>query len=79
MKMKIEKKYVDYLVKKTEEIVNIDSPTGYTEKAASFVKKEFEALGFNAYYTVKGGVIVEFGGKDKENGLLLEAHVDTLG
>ena len=49
MKKKIEKKYVDYLVKKTEEIVNIDSPTGYTEEAASFVKKEFEALGFNAY------------------------------
>ena len=79
MKKKIEKKYVDYLVKKTEEIVNIDSPTGYTEEAASFVKKEFEALGFNAYYTVKGGIIVEFGGKDKDNGLLLEAHVDTLG
>lgn len=79
MKMKLEKEYVDYLISKTEEIVKIDSPTGYTENAAAFVKKEFEDLGFKAYYANKGGVIVEFGGKDKDNGLLLEAHVDTLG
>jgi len=79
MKNKLKKEYVDYLIKKTEEVVNIDSPTGYTEKAASYVKKEFEALGFTSYYTNKGGIIIEFGGKDMNNGILLEAHVDTLG
>ena len=72
-------KYTDFIVKKTEELLNIDSPTGYTKEAADWVKKEFEALGFKATLTNKGGVIVDLTGKDKKNGLLLEAHVDTLG
>ena len=38
-----------------------------------------EKLGFEAELTNKGGVIVNLGGKDKKNGLLLEAHTDTLG
>ena len=29
--------------------------------------------------TVKGGVIADFGGRNKEDGILLEAHCDTLG
>ena len=41
--------------------------------------KEFEALGCKAWQTVKGGVMVDFGGKNKKNAILLEAHMDTLG
>ena len=77
--LELEKKYIDFMMKKTGEIINIDSPTGYTEEATAFVKKEFEDLGFKTSYTNKGGIIVEFGGEDKDNGLLLEAHLDTLG
>ena len=73
------KKYTDYLVKETETLLNIDSPTGYTEDAAAWVKSEFEKLGFEAKLTNKGGVLVSFGGADRKNGLLLEAHADTLG
>ena len=73
------KKYTDFLVKETEALLNIDSPTGYTEKAAAWVRQEFEKLGFNAQFTNKGGVLVSLGGKDLSDGLLLEAHVDTLG
>ena len=73
------KKYTDFIVKETEAVLNIDSPTGYTENAAAWVKAEFEKLGFAAKLTNKGGVLVDLGGKDKDNGLLLEAHVDTLG
>ena len=40
------KKYTDFLVKETETLLNIDSPTGYTEDAAAWVRKEFEKLGF---------------------------------
>ena len=72
-------KYTDFIVEKTTELLKIDSPTGYTEEAAAWVKKEFSALGFKAEITNKGGVLVNFGGSDKKNGLLLEAHVDTLG
>ena len=73
------KKYTDFLVKETETLLNIDSPTGYTENAAAWVLDEFTKLGFDAKLTNKGGVLVSFGGSDKDNGLLLEAHVDTLG
>ena len=73
------KKYTDFIVKETEAVLNIDSPTGYTENAAAWAKAEFEKLGFAARLTNKGGVLVDLGGKDKDNGLLLEAHVDTLG
>ena len=73
------KKYTDFIVKETEAVLNIDSPTGYTEEAAKWVRDEFAGLGYEAKLTNKGGVLVDLGGKDKENGLLLEAHVDTLG
>ena len=32
------KKYTDFIVKETEAVLNIDSPTGYTENAAAWVK-----------------------------------------
>lgn len=73
------KKYAEYAIKKAAEILAIDSPTGYTGRAAEFVRKEFEAMGCKAFITEKGGVAVEIGGKDEGNALLLEAHLDTLG
>ena len=73
------KEYMEYAVEKTVELLQIDSPTGYTENATKWVIEQFESLGFSARYTVKGGVIVDLGGKDSDNGLLLEVHTDTLG
>ena len=71
--------YTTYAVEKAVELLAIDSPTGFTKIAADWVKKEFEALGFSATLTNKGGVLVDLGGADAENALLLEAHTDTLG
>ena len=71
--------YTDFLIQETETLLNIDSPTGYTEEAVAWVKEEFMKLGFDAKITRKGGVLVHLGGQESENGLLLEAHVDTLG
>ncbi len=73
------RKYAEFATEKAAEILSIDSPTGYTENAAEFVKNEFIKLGCSAFITEKGGVAVEIGGKDAENALLLEAHLDTLG
>ena len=72
-------KYAEYATEKTVELLSIDSPTGYTDKAAKWVKDEFSKLGFDAKMTTKGGVVVDLGGEDVNNGLLLEAHTDTLG
>ena len=75
----IEMKYADFAWEQTAALLAIDSPSGYTEKAAQWVKNAFESLGFEAKITVKGGVIIDLGGKDENDGLLLEAHADTLG
>ena len=75
----LEKFYADYAWEKTAQLLAIDSPSGYTAKAAAWVKDAFASLGFDAQITVKGGVLIDLGGKDENDGLLLEAHADTLG
>ena len=75
----IDKNYADHAWEKTAELLSIDSPSGYTEKAAEWVKNEFAALGFEAKLTEKGGVLVDLGGEGTTDALLLEAHTDTLG
>lgn len=73
------REYAEYAVDRACSLLAVDSPTGYTDEAAAWVIKAFEELGFDAHKTVKGGVIADLGGADGENGLLLEAHTDTLG
>ena len=75
----LEKIYADYGWEQAAALLAIDSPTGYTAKAAQWVKDAFEALGFDASITVKSGVLVDLGGNNADDGLLLEAHADTLG
>ena len=75
----MERSYAEFAWQQTEALLAIDSPTGYTDKAAQWVKDEFEKLGFAAKLTTKGGVLVDLGGKDENDGLLLAAHTDTLG
>ena len=75
----MDRKYADFAAQETVRLLDIDSPTGYTEAAAEWVKNEFSALGFEAHTTAKGGVLVNLGGEDETDALLLEAHTDTLG
>ena len=75
----MDRKYADFAWAQTAALLAIDSPSGYTAAAAKWVKEAFSALGFDAVITRKGGVLIDLGGKDAEDGLLLEAHADTLG
>lgn len=75
----LERYYADYSWEQTAALLAIDSPSGFTKDAAAWVKSAFESLGFAATITTKGGVIVDFGGNKDDDGLLLEAHCDTLG
>ena len=77
--MELEYKYAEYATEKTMELLAVDSPSGFTEKAAKWVRDEFSSLGFSSTLTQKGGVIVDLGGTDENDALLLEAHADTLG
>lgn len=71
------KKYLDYILEETTKILAIDSPSGFTKKAASYVMQEYEKLGYKPNQTVKGGIVCEIGGEG--DALFLEAHIDTLG
>ena len=75
----ISRDYADYSWEQTEKLLAIDSPTGFTDAAAKWVKEAFEALGFPASLTTKGGVLADLGGADAADALLLQAHTDTLG
>ena len=71
--------YANYAWESAAKLLAIDSPTGFTAKAAQWAKEAFEKLGFSAAITEKGGVLVDLGGEDAKDGLLLAAHTDTLG
>lgn len=73
------REYASYATQKAMELLQIDSPTGYTAKAAAWVKETFASLGYKTKLTEKGGVLVDLGGLDEGNGILLQAHTDTLG
>lgn len=73
----MERTYAEYAARQAMELLAIDSPTGFTARAADWVQRAFEELGYTARRTAKGGVLVDLGGRGE--GLLLEAHADTLG
>ena len=75
----INKTYADIAWAQTEALLKIDSPSGYTDRAAAWVRDAFASLGFDAKITTKGGVLIDLGGEKAEDALLLEAHADTLG
>ena len=71
--------YADYAWQQAAAILAIDSPSGFTGKVVAYLKEQFENLGFSAHITAKGGLLVDLGGTDAADGLLLAAHADTLG
>lgn len=75
----ITKEYADFSWQQAEQLLSIDSPTGYTDYVALWLKSSFAVLGFDAKITEKGGILVDLGGKDKGNNVMLAAHADTLG
>jgi len=59
-----------------KELVNIDSPTGFTENACKYIYSVLVDYGYKPEYTNKGAVKCSLG---KNPVLAIAAHVDTLG
>ena len=70
-------KYMNYVMEQLENLLAIDSPSGFTGMVTDYLVEEYARLGYNATKTRKGGVLVELGGDG--NAILTMAHVDTLG
>ncbi len=61
-------------------LLSIDSPSGYCRQVTDYsVRRIRSFLGIQAKRTVKGGVVASLAERNKEDGILLEAHCDTLG
>lgn len=67
----------DYIMKKMEQVIGIDSPTGYHRNVQNYIVNELKELGYKPTTLRKGGVIVDLGGTGSP--LMLMAHMDTLG
>jgi len=67
---------VDFLVR----LLNIPSPTGFTENAITFVEKEFSQFKqLKLSRTRKGALVAKWVGANDAEPVALTAHVDTLG
>ena len=71
--------YADYAWQQASGLLGIDSPSGFTGKAVAWLKEQFEAMGYPTAITTKGGLMVDLGGENTDDGLMLAAHTDTLG
>lgn len=59
-----------------KELVEIDSPSGYTHEAANYVKSVLTEMGYSPSLTNKGAVVCNLGEQPE---LVVAAHIDTLG
>ncbi len=60
-----------------KELIEIDSPSGFTHNAIDFLDEQFNKYGFKTRRSRKGALICRLG--DEPARLALAAHVDTLG
>jgi len=67
----------DYALEYMLKLLSIPSPTGFTHQAADYLMETLEGLGFAPKKDRKGCVMCCLGGEGR--GILLSAHVDTLG
>ena len=61
------------------ELVNIPSPSGYTEKIITHIETYLGGIGLKTYRNRKGALITTLPGSNTKQHRLLTAHVDALG
>ena len=73
------KQYQEYILEHLKELLAIDSPSGFTGRAADYLMRLYQDMGYEPVLTRKGGVIVDLGGEECDNAFLMASHIDTLG
>lgn len=74
--MKLDMKYA---ADQLEMLINIPSPSGYTDKVIQHLEQELKDLKLDYCRIQKGGLLVTVTGTNNTRHRLLSAHVDTLG
>ena len=70
--------YLNDILGFAKEILNIPSPSGFSENVINYIANEIKKLGFSPKKTKKGNLLVEVKGENDKT-LGLSGHVDTLG
>ncbi len=72
----------EYLNKTLISLLNIPSPTGYTDDVVDFLERDISGLehpGISTHRTKKGTLVATWAGEHNNNAQALTAHIDTLG
>ena len=56
--------YQDYILEQLKNLIETDSPSGFTGKAVEYLMKTYQEMGYEPVMTNKGGVLVCLGGKE---------------
>ena len=75
----LEQEQQAFLLDTLKKLLGQDSPSGFTHKATALAKDIAEGLGFEAWLTNKGNLVVKVPGREAGRTVGLCAHVDTLG
>jgi len=70
---------LDYLNARLGELLNLPSPTGYTDEAVWALCRELERLGLDYELTRRGAIRVRLPGLEAVPARAIVVHVDTLG
>lgn len=62
-----------------KELLDIPSPTGYTNDVLDYIKITLDNIGINYKVSNKGALVATIEGEDKEKGITFSSHIDTLG
>jgi len=68
-----------YMKDQLSALLEIPSPTGFTEEVIRTISSNLQQLGLSAMPTIKGGLTIELEGNSDTSPRALTAHVDTLG
>lgn len=67
------------IIQDLEDLVTTPSPTGYTQKVEALLMEKLREMGFEPWQQPKGTVLVTLNPEAEGPGILLSAHIDTLG
>ncbi|MGL5331161.1 MAG: M42 family metallopeptidase [Peptostreptococcaceae bacterium] len=70
---------VKIIEKYLKELLDIPSPTGYTNKISDYIKKELDKMKISYKVSKKGVILATIPGKNKEDEITFSSHTDTLG
>ncbi|BCN30004.1 M42 family metallopeptidase [Anaeromicropila herbilytica] len=73
----MEHKYKEYMLQQLENLLSIDSPTGYHYNIQNYLVNELTQMGYQPETLRKGGVKVNLGGE--RHPIMMLSHTDTLG